>query len=178
MKTRSSKTKFSYACLSPSPTLSYTITKKKRRTFCDAKVIEVSEAPTGSLRVLFSFHSDKVLFRFFSDRVLLSVLRDRDPILMVLNDRVLFESPVTGSSSGSSAIDSSLWSSLLFFRFFPLFFVNTFRYFFLHYIIKKNFTQLVAKKWRITCMMQTRNIMLKIYVINFPIYKWSILLNI
>ena len=93
-------------------------TKKKRRTFCDAKVIEVPEAPAGSLRVLFSFHSNKVLFSFFSDRVLLSVLSYRDPILMVLNDRVLFESPVTCSSSGSSAIDSSLWSPLLFFCYF------------------------------------------------------------
>ena len=50
MKTRSSKTKVSYACLSPSPNLSYTITKKKR-TFCDAEVIEVPEA----LAVLLGF---------------------------------------------------------------------------------------------------------------------------
>ena len=90
MKTRSSKTKVSYACLFPSPTLSYTITKQKRRTFCNAKVIEVPEAPVGSLKVLFSFHSNKFLFRFFSDRVLLSVLSDRDTILMVLNDGPLW----------------------------------------------------------------------------------------
>ena len=145
MKTRSSKTKVSHACLSPSPTLSYTITKKKRRTFCDAKVIEVPEALAGSLRVLFNFHSNKVIFRFFCFFVLLSVLSDRDPIVMVLNDRVLFESPVTGSSSGSSVIDSSLCSSLLFFQLVPLFFINTCYYLFLHYIIKKNFTQLVPK---------------------------------
>ena len=136
MKTRSSKTKVSYACLSPSPTLSYTITKEKRRTFCNAKVIEVSQVPEGSLRVIFSFHSNRFLFRFFSDRVLLSVLSDRDPILLVLNDRDLFESPVTGSSSGSSVIDSSLWLSFLFFQLVPLFFVNTCYYFFLHYNIK------------------------------------------
>ena len=139
MKTRSSKTKVSYACLFPSPTLSYTITKSKRRTVCNAKVIELSEAPAGSLRVLFSFHSSKFLFRFFSDRVVLSVR---------------------------------------YFQLVPLFFINTCYYFFLHYIIKKNFTQLVAKKWRNTYMIKTRNIILKIYVINFPIYKWSILLNI
>ena len=118
--TRSSKTKVSYACSSPSPTLSYTITKKKRN-FCDAKLIEVPEAPASSLRVLFCFHGNKVLFRLISDRVCLSVLNYRDPILMVLNDRVLFESPVTGSSSGSAVIDSSPWSSLLFFRLFTLF---------------------------------------------------------
>ena len=130
MKTRSSKTKVSYACLSPSPALPYTITKYKRRTFCNVKVIEVPEAPAGSLRVLFSFHSNKFLFRFSGDRVLLSVLSDRDPILMVLNDRYLFESPVTGSSSGSSVIDSSLCLSLLFFQIVPLFFINTSYYFF------------------------------------------------
>ena len=130
MKTSSSKTKVSYACLSPSPTLSYTITKKKRRTFCDAKVIEIPEAPAGSLRVLFSFHSNKLLFSFFSDSVLLSILSYRDPILMILNDRVLFESPVTGSSSGSSVTDSSLWSSLLFFQLVPLIFINMCYYIF------------------------------------------------
>ena len=129
------------------PLLSYTITKQKRRTFCNAKVIELPEAPAGSLRVLFSFHSNKFLFRFFSDRVLLSVLSDRDPILMVLHDRYLFEYPVTGSSLESSVIDSFLWSSLLrYFQPVPLFFINTCYYFFLHYIIKKNLTQLVAKK--------------------------------
>ena len=133
--------KVSYACLSPSPTLSYAITKQKRITFCNAKVIGVSEVPEESLRVIFSFHSNKLLFRFFSDRVLLSVLSDRDPTLMVLNDRDLFESQVTGSSSGSSVIDSSLCLSLLFFQIVPLFFINTSYYFFLHYNIKKNFTQ-------------------------------------
>ena len=127
-------------------TLSYNNTKKKRRTFCDAKVIEVPEAAAGFLRVIFRFHSNKFLFRFFSDRILLSVLSDRDPILMVLHDRYLFEYPLTGSSLESSVIDSSLWSSLLYFQLVPLFFINTCYYFFLHYIIKKNFTQLVAKK--------------------------------
>ena len=50
--------------------------------------------------ILFRFHSDKVL-RFLSDRVLL---------------RVLFESSVTGFSSGSPVIDSSLRSSVPLFR--------------------------------------------------------------
>ena len=71
-------------------TLSYNNTKKKRRTFCDAKVIEVPEAAAGFLRVIFRFHSNKFLFRFFSDRILLSVLSDRDTILIVLNDGPLW----------------------------------------------------------------------------------------
>ena len=70
MKTRPSKTK---CFISPSPTISYTITKKKKRVFCDAKVIEVPEAPEGPLRVLFRFHSDSVLFRFLSDRLFFRV---------------------------------------------------------------------------------------------------------
>ena len=45
------RSKVSYECLSPSPTLSYTITKKKKIGFWDAKVIEDSEAPEGPLLV-------------------------------------------------------------------------------------------------------------------------------
>ena len=55
-----------------------------------------------------------VLFRCLSDRVL----------LRVHSERFLFESSVIGSSSGSSAIDSSLGSSVLFFRHDASFFQN------------------------------------------------------
>ena len=165
--------KVSYECLSPSPTHSL----PKRRVFCNAKVIE------DPLRVLFRFHSDKALFRFFNNRALFRVLSDR-VFWIVLNDRILFESSVIGSSSGPSVIDSSVGSSVLFFRFF----IKTCYYFFLInrdvlfcIIFPKWTTHLTIsseKKKRNTCMIQTRHVILKIYFINFPIYKWSILLNI
>ena len=44
MKTRHLKPKYSFENLSPSPTLSYTITKKPKRVFCSTKVIEVPGA--------------------------------------------------------------------------------------------------------------------------------------
>ena len=139
----------SHKCLSPPHALSYTITKKIKRVLCDAKVIEGPEAPEGSLRVLFRLLSDRVLFR-------------------VLSDRILFESSVTGSS----VIDFSLGSSVLFFRHAANFYQNVLLLFFnksrcsvLHYIFKKNFTLKIAKKWRNTCM-------------NSLIYKLSMLLNI
>ena len=64
--------------------------EEEKKSFCDAKVIEVPEVPEGAFRVLFKFHSDRVLFRFLCNRVL----------LMVLSDRVLFESAVIGSLQG------------------------------------------------------------------------------
>ena len=71
------------------------------------------------LRVLndkvFWFHSDRILFRFLSDAVL----------LRVLSDRTLFESSVTGSFSGSSVVESSLRSSVLFFRHGAVFLIET-----------------------------------------------------
>ena len=39
------KPKYSFENLFPSPTLSYTITKKPKRVFCSTKVIQVPEAP-------------------------------------------------------------------------------------------------------------------------------------
>ena len=129
-------------CLSRSATLSYTITKKKKRVFCDAKVIEDPEAPEGLLE--------------FSLGV-----------------------TVRGSSSRSSVTDSCLGSSVLFFRHAAifhqkvllLFFIKS-KYFVLHHIFKKNFafTNYWRKKWRNTCMIQTWNIILKIYVIKSLIY--------
>ena len=64
----------SYECLSRLPTLSYTITKKKKRVFCDAKVIEDPEAPEGPFGVLFRFHSERVLFKVLSNRFFLWVI--------------------------------------------------------------------------------------------------------
>ena len=93
-----------YECLSPSPTLSCTITKKKK-SFCDAKIIDSPEAPEGPLRVLFRLHRDSVFLRFLSDRVLLNIL----------SDRILFYSSVIGSSSGSSVMGSSLGFITLFY---------------------------------------------------------------
>ena len=62
--------------------------KRKKRVFCDAKVTQGPQAPESPFRVLVRFHSDGIL-------------------LMVLSDKILFE---------SSVIDSSLGSSVLFFR--------------------------------------------------------------
>ena len=61
-----------------------------------------------------SYHNDNVLLRFFSDRIL----------FRVLGDRVLFESSVIGSSSGSAVRDSSIGSSMLFFRHVAIFLSN------------------------------------------------------
>ena len=97
------RSKFSYENLFPSPTLSYTITKKK--------LLRVLKLLRVFIEMVLRFHSDSVLFRFLSDRVLLRVLRDK----------VLFASPVIGSSSRSSVTDSSLGSSVFFSRM-PLFF--------------------------------------------------------
>ena len=86
---------------------------------------------------------------------------------------------VRGSSSRSSVTDSCLGSSVLFFRHAAifhqkvllLFFIKS-KYFVLHHIFKKNFTftNYWRKKWRNTCMIQTWNIILKIYVIKSLIY--------
>ena len=98
MKTRPSKTKcFIWMLIH--------ITKMKKIVFCDVKVNEGPEVPEGPLRVLFRFLSDRVLLRVFSDRI-------------------LFASSVIGSSSGSSARDSPLGSSVVFFRHAAIFYQN------------------------------------------------------
>ena len=79
----------------------YTISKKKK-VFCDAKIVQGPEAPEGPLRLLFTFRSDRVLLRVPSDTVLLRVPSDRvllkflsDRFLLrVPSDKVLFESSV------------------------------------------------------------------------------------
>ena len=110
MKTRPPKTKSFIWMFIP-------IIKKKKKFFCEAKVIEGPKTPEGPLRVLFRFHSDRVLFRFLSNRVL----------WRVLNDRVLFQSSVIGSSSEPSVIDFSLG----FFFQYATFFIKTCYYFLL-----------------------------------------------
>ena len=154
--------------------LSYTITRKKKIDFCYAEVTEGPEAPEGLLRVLFRFHSDRVFFSFVSDRVFFRFLSDR-VLLRVLSGTILFESSVIDFSSGSSIIYSSLGSSVLFFRHDAIYYQNVLLLFFiksrcsdLHYIFKKNFARnnLQRKKGRNTFIIQTRNIMLKIYILH------------
>ena len=83
----------------------------KKIVFCDVKVNEGPEVPEGPLRVLFRFLSDRALLRVFSDRI-------------------LFASSVIGSSSGSSARDSPLGSSVVFFRHAAIFYQNVLLLFF------------------------------------------------
>ena len=103
-------------------------------------------------------------------------------LLFLFLDRILFESSVTESSSWPSLIDCSLGSSVLFFQYVAIFYLNVLLLFFiknrcsvLHNISKKNFTlkNRLWKKWRNTSMMQARFI-LKVYhqwFINY-LYCW------
>ena len=80
--------KFSFENLSPSPTLSYTITKNPK-IFVAQKSLKVLKLLRIFIdSIVFSFHSDRTLFRFFIDRIL----------FRVLSDRVFSESSVIGSS--------------------------------------------------------------------------------
>ena len=98
-KTRPSKSKVFYESLTPSPTALDSITKKPKRTFCEAKVIEGLEPPKVSNdRVLFRVLRNGVLFRVLSDKFLLRIIRDnvlfravtnRD-LYRVLSDWVFF----------------------------------------------------------------------------------------
>ena len=76
-----SKPKFLCENLSPSFSLSYTITKKTKRAFYDTKVIETFESPEA-----FNYN---VLLRVFSDGVLFTILRDsaRRAILLMKNKK-------------------------------------------------------------------------------------------
>ena len=104
VKTRPSQNKVLISKFSPSPTLSYNITKKTKKVFYGAKFFKVLKLlRVHSGRVLFRVLRDSVVFRFLSDWVFFRFL-----FLLVLSDRVLFESSVKGSSKGSSVIDSSL----------------------------------------------------------------------
>ena len=82
--------KFSYENLSPSATLSYTVTKKWKSFFIEG--FEATKGPHFD-RVLFRFHSDSVLFMFLSDRVLFrspSWVHSDRLFFRVLNDRSFF----------------------------------------------------------------------------------------
>ena len=104
---------FSYQNLSPSPTASYTITKRSKRVFFTAyqplRFLKLLRVLIN--RVFLRFHIDRSLYMFLSDRVLLRVFSDRE----------LYESSVIGSSSGSSVIDCSLGSLVLFFWYAAIF---------------------------------------------------------
>ena len=82
--------KFSYENLSPSATLSYTVTKKWKSFFIEG--FEATRGPHFD-RVLFRFHSDSALFMFLSDKVLFMsppwVPSDR-LFFRVLNNRSFF----------------------------------------------------------------------------------------
>ena len=86
--------KFSFENLSPSPTLSYTITKTPKIFVAQksSKVLRLLKIFIDS--VAFRRHSDRTFFRFFIDRIL----------FRVLSDRVFFESSVIGSYSGSTVL--------------------------------------------------------------------------
>ena len=94
------KTKFFFENLSPSSTLSYTITKKPKRVNLRRKSHWGSWSSWGSplIALPLGFTVIRVLFRFLIERT-----------LRVLSDRVFFESSEIGSSSlESTVIDSSL----------------------------------------------------------------------
>ena len=93
--------KFFFENLSPSSTLSYTITKKPKRVNLRRKSHWGSWSSWGSPLIALSlgFTVIRVLFRFLIERIL----------FRVLSDRVFFESSEIGSSSlGYAVIDSSL----------------------------------------------------------------------
>ena len=102
--------------MSPSPTLSYTVTKNPK-TFVVQKSLKVLKLLRIFIdSIVFSFHSDRTLFRFFIDRIL----------FRVLSDRVFSESSVIGSSSGSAVLLGHQCSfsamSLFFYQILLLFF--------------------------------------------------------
>ena len=86
--------KFSFENLSPSPTLSCTITKKPKNFVVQKslKVLKLLRIFIDS--IVFRFNSDRTLFRFPIDRIL----------FRVLSDRVFSESSVIGCSSGSTVL--------------------------------------------------------------------------
>ena len=114
--------KFSFENLSPSPTLSYTVTKNSKRVFLWILIDSV----------IFRFHSDRTPFRFFIDRIL----------FRFLSDRVFSESSVIGSSSGSAVLlghQCSFSAMSLFFYQIVLLFLLSKTCFVLHYNLKTKF---------------------------------------
>ena len=99
--------KFTYENLTPSPTLSYIITKKPKKVPLNCKSLRFLKFLRVFIdRVVLTFHCDRILFRFLFDSI----------FFRALSDRGFFESLVIGSSSGSAVTDSSLGSSVHFFR--------------------------------------------------------------
>ena len=93
--------KFFFENLSPSSTLSYTITKKPKRVNLRRKSHWGSWSSWGSLLIALSlgFTVIRVLFRFLIENIL----------FRILGDRFFFESSEIGFSSlGHAVIDSSL----------------------------------------------------------------------
>ena len=92
--------KFSFENLSPSTTLSYTITKKPK-IFVAQKSLKVLKLLRIFIdSVVFRFHSDRTFYRFFIDRTL----------FRVLSNRVFSNSSVMRSSSGSAVLLGHQWS--------------------------------------------------------------------
>ena len=100
-KRRLPRPKFLFENLSPSSTLSYTITKKPKRVNLRRKSHWGSWSSWGSSLIALSlgFTVIRVLFRFLIDRIL----------FRVLSDRVFFESSeIVSSEIGFAVIDSYL----------------------------------------------------------------------
>ena len=111
----------------------------------------------------------RVLFRFLIERIL----------LRVLNDRVFFESSEVGSSSlGYAVIDSSLHQcsfSALFIksRYYTFYQKQIFCYPFIMILKNIQLRMLTSAKVMKKYIIETQSIILKIYVINFPIYLYN-----
>ena len=111
----------------------------------------------------------RVLFRFLIERIL----------LRVLNDRVFFESSEVGFSSlGYAVIDSSLHQcsfSALFIksRYYTFYQKQIFCYPFIMILKNNQLSMLTSAKVMKKYIIETQSIILKIYVINFPIYLYN-----
>ena len=115
--------KFFFENLSPSSTLSYTITKKPKRVNLRRKSQWGSWSSWGFLLTALSlgFIVIRVLFRFLIERIL----------FRVLSDRVFFESSEIGSSSLGHAVKDSSLHQCSFSAMSLSFFVKSCYYFFL-----------------------------------------------
>ena len=163
--------------LSPSSTLSYTITKKSKRVNfrCKSDWGSWSSWRFSLIALSLGFTVIRVFFRFLSDRIL----------FMVLNDKIFFESSEIGSSSLGSTVTYSFLHQCSFSAM-SLFLlsnrVTTFSsktdvLFCIHYNSQKQLAwrilitsaKLIPKKMK-KYMIETQSVILKIYVINSPIY--------
>ena len=162
------KTKFFFENLSPSSTLSYTITKKPKRVNLRRKSHWGSWSSWGSPLIALSlgFTVIRVLFRFLIERIL----------FRVLSDRVFFESSEIGSSSlGHAVIDSSLHQcsfsamSLFFYQIVLLLFLSKTDVLFCIFLI-------LSKTITLTCfnnIRKTNSEKMKKYVIETQSIRWD-----